>query len=964
MSESSPAVREQHWQAAWRARGLGRAVAVVGRPKYYILFAYPGPSGFQHVGHMRGFSYADSFARYHRMRGEAVFFPGGTHASGLPAITFSAKVARGDADILAELRSRGLSETDIHRLEVPEEAARFLGEDYWNLWERFGMLMDRTSHVTTIDADYQRFITWQFTTLKALGRLVQKPYFAPYCPRSGPVSVDPSETDLSSGGTAEMVTYTLVPFTLPDGRILLTATLRPETVYGVTNLWLPPSGTLTEWAFGGKTYLVSPSAATRLTEQLGGTRGGSVDVGALTGSKVTVPITGAEVSLFQSSLVQPGVGTGVVMSVPAHAPADWVAVQALAPSDRDRLTKDIRPIIEVSESGLGPSDRQVLQGEGVPAARVVAALAIKDLGDSGLVQEATARLYRIEMRAGLMTVGEYRGEPVATVRERIARQLFPEGARVLREFSEKVICRCGEEVTIRRVPDQWFLAYGSSEWKSRVIDQVQRMGFHPREYRDELPGIIEWFEDRPAVRKGRWLGTPFPLDPSWTIEPIADSTFYPAYYIIRRFVAQGELRVDDLTNEFFDYVFLGKGSGGNLANREVLERARREFLYWYPVDINLGGKEHKRVHFPVFLYVHAAMLPAELQPRGIFINWWMTNYSGDKLSKKDQKGGAVPPVDVVLATYGADGLRLYYSLSASPFQDIQWEETQCRNARARLDDILRMLTEIRALPEPTFGTDALTAHIDRWFSSRLHAIIHEVRRAWDDYDLRTVAQDTYVALPTLFRRYSARGGSNTTLLRRAAETWSRLLSPITPHIAEEARALFVPSGTLAAEGIFPTGEEFASHPISMVLEQVVEQLEEDVGSLLKIWTKSPARLDLFVAAPWKYRAVELIPPSMTGGRLDMKSFMERARQDPQLVPWVGELAKFGAEYRKEGESSRWVGLSASEERSILDEARPFLSKRFHIPQVSVCPEEEGTDTTDPGSRRKRARPGHPAIVLS
>jgi len=85
------------------------------------------------------------------------------------------------------------------------------------------------------------------------------------------------------------------------------------------------------------------------------------------------------------------------------------------------------------------------------------------------------------------------------------------------------------------------------------------MAIYPEEYKQELPGILDWFDDRACIRKGSWLGTEFPYKNGWIIEPISDSTLYPAYYLISHYVNNGTLTPEDMTEEFFDYVFLGKG---------------------------------------------------------------------------------------------------------------------------------------------------------------------------------------------------------------------------------------------------------------------------------------------------------------------------------------------------------------------------------------------------------------------
>ena len=68
---------QSKWQKAWANAGLGKA-SVSKKPKFFMLFAYPGISGFLHVGHMRGFSYTDAICRLERMKGNEVFSCGHT----------------------------------------------------------------------------------------------------------------------------------------------------------------------------------------------------------------------------------------------------------------------------------------------------------------------------------------------------------------------------------------------------------------------------------------------------------------------------------------------------------------------------------------------------------------------------------------------------------------------------------------------------------------------------------------------------------------------------------------------------------------------------------------------------------------------------------------------------------------------------------------------------------------------
>jgi leucyl-tRNA synthetase len=105
---------------------------------------------------------------------------------------------------------------------------------------------------------------------------------------------------------------------------------------------------------------------------------------------------------------------------------------------------------------------------------------------------------------------------------------------------------------IKQIPDQWFIKYSDAQLTQESKDAVISMNIYPQEYKDELPKILDWFGDRAAIRRGSWLGTEFPYKKDWIIEPISDSTLYPAYYIISPYVNQKKILVNEMTDEFFN----------------------------------------------------------------------------------------------------------------------------------------------------------------------------------------------------------------------------------------------------------------------------------------------------------------------------------------------------------------------------------------------------------------------------
>ncbi len=946
------------WQNAWRTAGVATARRIPGRRKFFALNAYPGTSGFLHAGHLRGYAYLDALARYHRMRGEQTFVPFGVHASGLPAVAWAQKVRDRDPNILRQLEEARVAPAERARLEDPEEVARFFARNYHDVLVRFGVLVDPTSLLTTIDDDYRAFVRWQMATLGRRGALVQGAHQAAVCPVCGPVAVDAAETDLSEGGDAEVVTFTTVPFALEDGRVLLAATLRPETVYGVTNLWVAPGAELANWHQGSRDFLVAPTAAERLVEQHGGRVGHREPAAAVLGREVTVPLAGHRVPVLESGVVDPNLGTGVVMSVPAHAPADAAALRHSPEGVRARLPPP-RVLLEVGP-GLSASEAELMAGSGTPAERALAAVGARGLDDRAKLDEATERLYRLEFVRGRMTVPELAGVSVRLARERVAEQLGATGQSfALREFSKPVICRNGHAVVIRRVGDQWFLHYSDPAWKAATRDALAHLRTVPEEYGRELPAILDWFEDRPCTRRGRWLGSPFPLEPGWTVEPIADSTFYMAYFVVRRYVATGRLTVAQLTDAFFDRVFLGAGAGEPTVARELQDEIREEFLYWYPLDLNIGGKEHRRVHFPVFLFTHAKLLPAELWPRGVFVHGHITGPSGAKVSKKEigSKGGRIPGIDVAFERWGPDPLRLFYLLAVSSSQDIEFDGTLVDAAAARLEEVGRLVREAR-------GDGAGNPELDAWLASRLHRLITRVRAGYEEGDLRTVAELTCVELPAVLRRYYARGGVAGAATDRLAASWVRLLTPIAPHLAEELGAARAEGPVVDAP--FPSPDDFALSEGAEAREEFLERVEEDLRAVLRPREERgeplPDEVAFFVAAPWKATVERWLRESIDRGETPtVRAVMERSAEHPEVAAARAEVPRYVQRVAPVLRAEAPVRPIPSETEA-LRAAEGYLVRRLKVGAIAVYREEEAAPH-DPLGRRERARPGRPAFFL-
>ncbi|MFH0861453.1 MAG: leucine--tRNA ligase [Candidatus Altiarchaeota archaeon] len=936
---------EAKWLARWRRERVFESDPDSSKPKYYLTVPYPYASGALHVGHARSYTLGDVTARYKRMSGFNVLFPMASHITGTPILAISRKIEQGDEKALKGHKEyvsfyepdTGKIDGIVSGFKDPENVAKFYANAIRQDFEDMGYAIDWRRFFTTGDRIYNAFVRWQYLKLKEkgyIGKGKHAVYFCTGC--SNPVTTD----DIKSGDEYEigMSEYYLIKMKFEDGWIVA-ATLRPETVFGIVNTWINPDETYVKATVDGETWYVAERFGRKFGDQQHEVKVvKSMKGSELVGKKLTVPLVNRVVPLLAAEFVDADIATGVVNSVPAHAPYDYIAgLEA-----EKRLNIKLTPIPLISVDGYSA----------VPAKDLVEKGGITSQTEVDMLDKVTAELYKDEFYRGTMNdnCGDYAGMRVQEAKDQVIDRLRGMGQlstmydMAIKDRAGALVknpqCRCGTSLTIKILSDQWFLNYGDRGWKELAKELLLKLDIEPQMYRRGFEHTIDWLHEWPCTRN-RGLGTKLPFDEKWMIESLSDSTVYMAFYTISGRIKAGKIAESQLQPEFFDHVFLGAGEPGSVAKKcgidaETLSQMRKEFLYWYPMDERRTATAHISNHLTFMMFHHAAIFESQHWPKKISLNE-MLIAEGRKMSKSL---GNVIPIHTSIGKYGADVVRLYLVYAADPETTLDWRESQAENTRKRLRQFQEMVEKAAAMPDAKQAEN----DVDKWLRNRMTERVCAARASLDDSNARKAIQSTLYDLLADINWYVRRQDKpNPGLMRELADKWIRLMSPFTPFTCEE---LWEKTGhkSLVTTEKYPAADEKTIDPIVDAKEEYIRNILSDTQNIFQVLKKPAKSIHLYVSSPWKYGVYSSIKEGKS-----MKDLMA----DPALRQYGKEIAKL-AQMRKEQLPA--VILDRPAEHKTLQDAQPFLSKELGIP-ATVYDEA----TYDPEQKSRHAAPMKPGI---
>jgi len=338
---------EAKWQNQWQERRIFCAHNDSDKKKYYVLSMFPYPSGVLHIGHASNYSIGDAVCRLKLMEGYNVMQPMGYDAFGMPAENYA---------IQHNSHPRITTEENIAAMRK-----QFDGMGFGFDWDR---------EVSTCRPEYYRWGQYIFKRLYEKGLVYRKKSFQNWCEECQTVLAneqvedgncwrcssevmqkeleqwyfritDYAEELLDFSGVIEwpekVMTMqknwigksygTKIRFQLPESdEAIEVFTTRPDTIYGVTFMALPPEHPLVQrWLKedGNNNALhefchkvINADKITRTSED-------TTKEGIFSGRYCINPLNGDRVQIWITNYVLMDYGTGAVMAVPAHDQRDF-----------------------------------------------------------------------------------------------------------------------------------------------------------------------------------------------------------------------------------------------------------------------------------------------------------------------------------------------------------------------------------------------------------------------------------------------------------------------------------------------------------------------------------------------------------------------------------------------------------------------------------------------------------------
>ncbi|MCM3215019.1 leucine--tRNA ligase [Niallia taxi] len=723
---------EQKWQKYWQQNKTFKTSEDKGKKKFYALDMFPYPSGAGlHVGHPEGYTATDILSRMKRMQDFNVLHPMGWDAFGLPAEQYALDTGNHPALFTEK------------NIETFRRQINSLGFSYD--WDR---------EINTTDPDYYKWTQWIFLQLFEKGLAYVDEVAVNWCPALGTVLANEEVIDGKSerGGhpvERRPMRQWILKITAYADRLLedLDDVDWPESIKEMQRNW----------------------------------------IGRSEGAEVTFQIDNHE-ETFTVFTTRPDTLFGATYAVlaPEHALVDKIttaeqkeAVEAYLEKIKSKSDLE-RTDLAKEKTGVftGAYAVNPVNGEKMPIWIADYVLVSYGTGSIMAVPAHDERDFEFAKTFGLPIKEVVAGGNVQV------EAYIGDGAHVNSEFLDGL----QKEAAITKMI-AWLEEKGIGTKK--VTYRLRDWLFSRQRYWGEPIPIIHW-ED------GTMTGVPveeLPLTLPDTAEIKPSGTGESPLANISEWVnvvdpvtgKKGRRETNTMPqwagSSWYYIRYIDPNNSEAIADPEKLKE-------WLPVDMYIGGVEHAVLHLLYARFWHKVLFDLGVVPtkepfQKLFNQGMILGENNEKMSKS--KGNVVNP-DEIVASHGADTLRLYEMFMGPLDAAIAWSTNGLDGSRRFLDRIWRLLVDDNGEISDKVQDIEEAKGLDKIY----HQTVKKVTEDFEGLRFNTAISQMMVFINECYKA--------DVLPKAYIEGFVKLLSPICPHIAEELwEKLGSSAGTIAYE---------------------------------------------------------------------------------------------------------------------------------------------------------------------
>ena len=456
----------------------------------------------------------------------------------------------------------------------------------------------------------------------------------------------------------------------------------------------------------------------------------------LRGKRVIVPLVGREIPVIEDEYVEMDFGTGCLKVTPAHDPNDYMLGQKHNLESIDIFNED---------ATISPAAGLYVGLDRFEVRRRIA----DDLAAAGLIE-------KVEDYENKVGYSERNADTV--VEPRLSSQWFMKMKGMAVPALEAV-----EDDTIKFVPE-----------KFRNI------------YRHWMEDVHDW-----CISRQLWWGHRIPAwylpDGSVVVAETAEEALEEARRKNPALTAADLEQDPDVLDTWFSSwlwpIALFNG---------ILDPGNKEISYYYPTATLVTGPDI------IFFWVSRMIMAGyEFRKEPPFRNVYFTGIVRDEIGRKMSKqlGNSPDPLDLI-ATYGADGVRMGLMLSAPAGSDILFDKKLCETGRNFCNKIWNAFRLVKGWEvDPAAEQPRAAAEAIEWFDSKLSATIAELDDLFSKFRISEALMAVYRLFWDEFSSWYLEAvkpawqtpvdAKTLAAVERHFDALLRLLHPFMPFITEE-----------------------------------------------------------------------------------------------------------------------------------------------------------------------------------